>query len=202
MFAFSGHHDPVDEDPGNTHLLRRGRCGEEPLDLRDHDPAAVPHRLGDRQDLADDRFLVHHQAAGGIGRARPDQRHVERQRLVPQPGLAADLHPLNERLGRARVEPPPGLERIDEGAEADVRDAAGAAGCDVAKQVADHPLGKVVGLDLVGHRQCTEPRAEPPVAPDHPLEKAGVGEMIEPARPAVALAGRIDERQIAGVPGG
>jgi hypothetical protein len=40
------------------------------------------------------------------------------------------------------------------------------------------------------------------MAADHPLEEAGVGEVIEPARPAVALASRIDKRQIAGAPGG
>ena len=85
---------------------------------------------------------------------------------------------------------------------ADVRDAAGPAGGDVAEQLADHPLGEVVGLDASFDRQLAQPRRQTPVTADDPPQQALVGQMVDAAGFAVSLAGGVDQRQAAGLAGG
>ena len=73
---------------------------------------------------------------------------------------------------------------------------------DVAEQMSDHTLRQVVGLDLVGNSQMLQLRHKAPMAADDSLDQALVGKMIKPTLVAVALAGRIDEREIARMAGG
>ena len=71
------------------------------------------------------------------------------------------------------------------------------AGGDVAEQVRDHALRQVVGLDLVGDRERLQLRHQAPVAADDALDQPVVAEVVEAALLAVALAGGVDERQVA-----
>ena len=87
--------------------------------------------------------------------------------------------------------------RVDERADPDARQQPGLARRDVAEQMRDDALRQVVGLDLVGDGQCLQLGHQPPVAADHALDQSLVAEMVEAAILAVALAGGIDERQVA-----
>jgi hypothetical protein len=73
----------------------------------------------------------------------------------------------------------------------------GAAGGDVAEQVRDHALRKVVGLDLIGNGHLLQFRRKAPMATDHALDQSLMGEMIEAAVLAVALARGIDQGEVA-----
>ena len=106
----------------------------------------------------------------------------------------------DEVLGGARVDLAAAVARIDEGAQADARDMARPVRGDVAEQVRDHALRQVVGLDLVGDGELLQLRHQAPMAADDALDQALMAEMIEPALLAVALAGGIDERQVARMP--
>ena len=77
---------------------------------------------------------------------------------------------LDEVFGGAGVELAAAVARIDEGAEADAGDVAGAARGDVAEQMRDHALRQIVGLDLVGDGELLQLRRETPMAADHALD--------------------------------
>ena len=117
--------------------------------------------------------------------------------LVEEIFRAIDLHETHDVFGRAGVELAAAVARIDEGSEPDARDVAGPLRRDIAEEMGDHALRQIVGLDLVLHREALDFRDEAPMAADHARHKAGMAEMIEAALLAVALAGRIDEREIA-----
>ena len=59
----------------------------------------------------------------------------------------------------------------------------------------DDALRQVISLDAVGDRECLQLGHEPPVAADHALDQARMTEVVEPALLAVALSGRVDQRQ-------
>ena len=61
----------------------------------------------------------------------------------------------------------------------------------------DDPLRQVVGGDLLVAGELTDARYQPHVAADDPAEQTFVTEVIEAALAAVALAGRVNQRQIA-----
>jgi hypothetical protein len=87
------------------------------------------------------------------------------------------------------------VARIDEGAETDPAQRARLARGDVAKQVRDHALRQVVGLDVAVHRERLQLGHEPPVTADDAAQEAAMAEVVETARLAVALAGGVDQRQ-------
>ena len=112
-------------------------------DLGDDDPAGVVGGLGDGQHLAEQALFVHDQVAERVGGGRPDQADVDRNRLVPEPGSPAEFDALDQAGRRPRVESAALHRRIDEGAQADVGDAAGPAGGDVAEELQMTPWGKL-----------------------------------------------------------
>ncbi len=62
--------------------------------------------------------------------------------------------------------------------------------------MADHALGQVVGLDLVGDRQLLQAGHQAPVTADDPPYQTGVAQVVEAAVLAVPLTGRINQCQI------
>ena len=187
----------VDEDAGHADLLRRGRRVEQLADLGNHDSAGIVRGLGDGEHLAEKALFVRHEVAERIGRRGADQRDVDRNRLVPEPGLSAQFDAFDHARRRPLVEPTALDRGIDERIQSDVGDAARPAGGDVAKQAADDALRKIVGFDLALDRHPTDSRREAPMPADHAPHQALVGEMIDAAVFAVALAGGVDHRQIA-----
>ena len=69
--------------------------------------------------------------------------------------------------------------------------------CDVAEQVGNYALRQVVSLDLIADGKRLQFGHKAPVPPDHALHEARVTEVIEAAFLAVALTGRVNERQVA-----
>ena len=106
-------------------------------------------------------------------------------------------HQLDQILGgRALILPPPrrGSTKVPRPTRVSVP---GLAGGDVAEQVGDHALRQVVGLDLVGDGQLLQLRHQAPVAADDAPHQPVVAEVVEAALLAVALAGGIDQGQVA-----
>jgi hypothetical protein len=68
---------------------------------------------------------------------------------------------------------------------------------DIAKQVRDDAMGQFVGLNGIVHRQLLQRGHETPVPAHHPLDQAGVSEVVESPGLAVPLAGGVDQRQLA-----
>ena len=124
-------------------------------------------------------------------------RDVDRKRAVEQILRAVDLHHADEVGGRAGVELAAAVARIGEGVETDAREVAGLAGSDVAVEMGDDALRQVVGLDLARDRQRLQLGHQAPVPADDAPHQAAVGEMVEPALLAVALARGVDEAQAA-----
>src|SRR5205085_1135691 len=120
--------------------------------------------------------------------------HVNGDRVVPEPGFSAELDPFDEPRRSALIEPPTAEFRIDERPQPHMRDASRPPGRDVAKELADHPLRKVVAFDLSRQSEPAEARREPPVSADAARHKRLVREMIEPARLAISLAGAVNQR--------
>ena len=120
-------------------------------------------------------------------------------RLVEQVLLAVQLEQFDHILARRRVELATIDARIDEGAQTHMSQGARLAGGDIAVQVGDDALWQVVGLQLVGLRQPTECRHQPPVAANHALDQSGLGQVIEAALTAVTLPGGVDQRHPARV---
>ena len=89
------------------------------------------------------------------------------------------------------------MARVDIGAQTDPRQLPRLAGGDVAKQLGDHPLRQVVGLDAVLHRQLLQPRHQAPVAANHPPHQTLMGQVVKAAALAVALTGGIHQGQVA-----
>ena len=71
------------------------------------------------------------------------------------------------------------------------------AGGDIAIEVGDDAERQIVGLDLLLDDEFDEFRAEAPMAPDHALQQPLVRQDVETPVLPVALARRIDEREIA-----
>jgi len=74
---------------------------------------------------------------------------------------------------------------------------AGLARGNVAKQMRDHALRKVVSLDLVVQREALQFWHQPPVTANRAPDHSGVSKMIKSTGFAIALAGGVDEREIA-----
>ena len=196
------HDDAIDEYAGYLHLARIERAAfGDAFDLRDDDAAGIARRHGDGQRLQRQRFLLHGQIAVGIACCRADDADMDRETFVEKIFRAVDFHDAHDVFRRARIELAAAVARIDEGSEADARDMARPVRRDVTEEVRDHALRQIIGLDLVLHREALDFRDEAPMAADHAPDEAGMAEMIEAAFLAVALASRVDEREIARMAG-
>ena len=191
------HDDAIDEDAGDLDLPRIERAAlGDPLHLRDDEAAGVARRHRDRQHLERERLLLHRDVAVGIGGRSADDADVDRECPIEEKLLALDLDQPDQILLGAFVDLAAAVARIDERSEPDAREVSGPPRRDVAEQVRDDALRKVVGLDLVGDRETLQLGHQSPVSADHPPHQPVVAEVIEPALLAVSLPGRIDQREI------
>jgi hypothetical protein len=124
--------------------------------------------------------------------------HMDGEGPVEEVFLVAQVHELDQLLAGAAVDAAAAVAGVHEGPQADAGQMPRLAGGDVPEEMTDDPLGQVVGLDLVGDGQLLEARHQAPVAADHPPHEARVAKVVEAALLAVALAGGIDQGQIAG----
>jgi hypothetical protein len=182
------HHHAIHQDAGDLHLTRIERAAlGDPLHLHDDDAARVARRHCDRQRLKRQRLLLHRDVAVDVRGGAAHDADVDVERLVEQVLLAVDRHQRHQIVGGARVDLSAAQAWIDEGAQPDLGQVAGLVGGDVAKQVRDHALRQVVGLDPVGDRERLQLGHQPPVAADHALDQSFVTKVIQAAFLAVAL---------------
>ncbi|SPA44927.1 hypothetical protein CBM2629_A170154 [Cupriavidus taiwanensis] len=202
-------HHVVDQDARHVDGLQDFMVIDQAFDLRDHDATRVVRRLRQRQQFVVEGFAMGAEVAARIGGAAADQRAVDRKAGVEQVFVAAEL----DRIDPARLAFGDGATRalvdgaavvarvlrgawVDKGVQADFGHHAGLAAGNGAVQVGQHALRQVVALALLRHRQRGQPRGGAPVAADHGGSHAGVAEMIDAARAAVALPGRVHQRQV------
>ena len=193
-----GHHDAIDQHARHFHLawIERAAFGDA-LDLRDHDAVGIVRGHGDGERFERQRFLLHCQIAVRIAGRSPNDADIDRESLVEEIFLAIDFHQTDDVLLRLLVELAAAVTRIDESAKADARDMAGSVRSNVAEQMRDHALRQIIGLDLVGDGEMLQLRHQAPVATDDSAHEPLVREMVQSALLPVALACRIDQRQIA-----
>ena len=194
VVGFLGHHDAIDEDAGDLHLPRvQGSELADALDLDDDHAARIVGRHGDRQRLQSERLPLHGDVAVGVGGRAPDDADVDGEGLVEEILLPADGGELDQVLLGDAVELAAAVAGIDEGAKADARDLRRLAGGDVAEEVRENALGKIVGLDLLGDGELLQLGRQPPVTADHAAEHSLAAEVIQATVLAIALTGGIDE---------
>ena len=154
------------------------------------------------QIVQDQRLALHADIAVGVGGGAADDRDVDRDRLVEQPLAAVDLHHPDEIARADRVELAATLARVDEGAEADPAEQAGAAAGDLAKQLRDAAQGQVPGLDQAVGRHLAELGHQGPMATDGAPDQPVMREAIEPSLLAVAGGGGEQQAEVARLAGG
>ena len=148
------------------------------------------------------RLALHRDVAGGIGGGAADQGDVDRERLVEQPLLAVDLDQPDEILGGACVDLAAALARIDEGAQSDLGERAGACAARCRGTGARcMPERQVVGLDAVRRSPAapslgTSPQWPPTARLSSPHGPAGSARAPcrRPARRRTAASGRAARR--------
>ena len=159
------HDDMSHQSAGDAHLLRRCRSLQNSFHLRDDDPAMIVSGLSDRQYVADDGFLVHHEIAKLIRRRRANQSDMNREtrdkaaRIFPRSVTAFDKF-----FRRLRVQPAAAMYRIDERAKPHMSHASRTSGSNIAKQMTDDALRKIVGFDFTGQSQPSQLRTQVPSA--------------------------------------
>ena len=154
------------------------------------------HGHGDGERLQRQRLALHGEIALGVAGGGADDADMDREGPIEQALLAVERDQLDQVLGRPGIDLAAAIARIDEGAEPDGGDMAGAMGGDVAEQMGDHALRQVIGLDLVVEGELLQLRHKPPMAADHALDEPLMGEVVEAAVFAVSLAGSVDEGQV------
>jgi len=191
-------HDAVDQHPGHDDAAGVERpVGRDALHLGDDEPVGIPGSHRSRLGVEHQGLPLHRDVARRVGRGAPDQRHIDGKDLVEEPLLAIELHDPHQLLRGARVDLAAAQPRIDECAEADLAERAGAVGRRVAIEVGDRAERQVVPRDAVVDRHLGELGNQRPVAADSALDQPVSGEAVEAALLAVPGCGREDERQVA-----
>ena len=201
MLGLLRHDHAIHQHTRNLDLPRveRATLGDA-LHLDDHDPAGIVGGHCNRQRFQGQRLLLHGDIAVAVGRRAAYDSDVDGKRLVEQHFPSAERHQFHHVFTGARIQLAPALARVNEGTQSHRGEMTGSPSRDVAKQMRDDALGQVVGLDLIGKCQLLQLRNQAPMSADHPPDQSLVGQMVEPAIPAISLAGGIDQRQIARIP--
>src|SRR5580704_2077775 len=194
------HHHAVDQHAGDFHMARIERTGGgHAFDLGDDKPLAVLGGGRERKRVQGQRLLFHRYVAVAVGGGAANDRDVDRKRLVEKPVLAVDLHDADEFFGGALVQFPAAIGRIDKGAQAYLREQAGLAPGNLAKQMRDAAQRQVVGLDLIVDRHSRQLRHQSEMSTDQALDQARMRQPIEAAIGAVAGRRGKHQREIAGL---
>src|SRR5260370_26690042 len=102
-----------------------------------------------------------------IGGRAADNSDIDRECAIEKKRLAFDLDKADEIVFGAVVDLTTTMARIDKRSKPHPCDMSGALCCDVAKQVRNYALRKIVRLNLIGNRQALKFRHQPPVSADH-----------------------------------
>lgn len=173
------------------------------LDLDDDDAAAGARCLRDGELLEQQSFLVQAQVAVLVGIGGADQRHVDARAGVEEAFLAVEFDQFDQVFAARLVEFAAFDARIDEGAQAHLREQARRARRDVAREVRERALREVVGLHLAGMHQRHHARAGlAEVAGHHAAHHAGMREVGHAALAAVADGATGPGGELARVAGG
>ncbi len=192
------HDDAIDQHARYLDLARvQFAARDGAFDLHDDQTTRVVRGHRHRQRFLGQRFALHRHVAVRVGRAAAHQRDVDRKGLVEEEVLAVDLHAPHQIVSGGRVDLAAAVQRIDEGVQPDPRELARPVRGDVAEQLRDHALRQIPGLDLIRHRQRLQSRHQAPMAADHAPYQPGVAEVVEPAVLAIALAGGVDQCEVA-----
>jgi len=114
---FAQHH-AIHQNARYLHLAGiKGVRGSNALDLRYDEAARVLGRHGNSEVVEGEGFSLHGGVAVRIAGRASDESDIDRERLIAQPFLAADVKDLNEIFGGHTVEFATLLARIDEGAQ-------------------------------------------------------------------------------------
>ena len=167
------------------------------LYLRDDDAARVTGRHGNSQSFQGQGLPLHAEVAIRVRRGGADDADRNGEGLVEQILLAVDLHQAHQVFRGAGVDLAATPARVYEGVNADMGERAGLARRDITKQVGDDALGQVVGFNGIGNRQLLQGGHQAPVAAHYPLDHAGMAQVVEPAARTIALAGGVDQGQVA-----
>jgi hypothetical protein len=197
-------HDVVHQDAGDLDVLRvQGAVLDDVLHLHDHDAAAGPRRLGDRQRLQQHALAGHRHVAVLVGIRAAQQRHIHLGVAEVQPLLAIQVHHLDQVFGGGRIHLGALDARIDEGLQPHLGQKARPPPGHLLGNLHQHALGQVVGLDLVVHDEAHQLRpADAEVPADDALQQALGGKVVHAPVLAVAHAGGVVEREVARVAGG
>ena len=166
-----------------------------PLHLHDDDAAGIVRGHRDRQCLQRQCFLLHRDVAVGVGRGAADDADVDREGLVHQVILAADVDQRDEVFLRAVVDLAAAVARSTKVPRPTREICARLAAGDVAEEVGDDALRQVVALDLVLHRELLQLRYQPPVAPTTRLTSPSWPSGLRP-RSFIALPGGVEEGEV------
>src|SRR5262249_34627578 len=119
-----------------------------------------------------------------------------RKRAIKKKFLAIDVDEADKLIFRAFVDLAATMARIDKRSQSHPREVSGALCCNVAEQMRNHALGKIICLDLVGDFQLLQFRHQPPMSANYASHKTFVAKMIESSFLAIPLAGGVDQREI------
>jgi hypothetical protein len=194
-----GHHHAIHQDAGNFDLARvQAAALGQAFDLDDDHTAGIPGGHGDGQGFQGQGFPLHGDVTVGIGGGTAHDGDVDGEGFVEQVLLAVDFHDAHQILGGAVVDLAAAESRVDEGAQPHPRQVAGLVRGDIAEQMGDHTLRQVIGVDPAIDGQLLKLGHQPPMAADDLAHKALVAEMVQSPFLAVALAGGIDQGEVAG----
>ena len=194
--------DTIDKNAGYLDLSRVERAAfSYSLDLRDNEAARVAHGHGNRQHFECKRLLFHGNVAVGIGGGAANDADIDWQGAIEKEFLAIDLKKTDEIVFGAFVDLAAAVARINERSESDAREMPRTLRGDVAEQMRNHTLRKVIGLYPVGDSEALQFGYEAPVPADHASHQSFMAKVVEPTFFAVALARGIDEREIARLAG-
>ena len=161
-------HDAVDENSGHLHFacIQRSLC-RDAFHLRKHDAARIARRDRKGQIFEGERLALGGDVSIRIRGGAPDERDLDRERLVKKIFFAVDLHQSHDVLGGLRVHSPAVLAWIDVGPETDTGQRARFAGADVTVHVRKDTLGQVVRLDAVVDDEFFDAGRQPEITADH-----------------------------------
>ena len=202
VFRVLGHANVVHQDARHAHEVRVDRVlVHHPFHLHDHDAARVVRSLRERKHVVVEHLVLHADVAVRVTRGAAQDGAVQGECRVEQALLPAQHDQLDQFLGRACIEPAAVVARVHESVQANLRNHPRLLPGDRAEHLRHHALRPVVGLDLVGHRQCAQPRGGAPVPADDAPDHAFVAVPPRAADGPVALARGVEERQVARMAG-
>ena len=123
--------------------------GGDALDLRYDKPLAVLGGRCQRQIVEGQRLLLHRDVAVVVGGGSPDNRDVDRKRLVEQPRFAIDFDQPHQFFRGTRIQLSTAVGRVDESTEADLGKKTRLASRNLAKQMRDASERQIVSLDMI-----------------------------------------------------